>query len=431
MGPKILVISNEAFSDSGSNSRTMKNLLINLPKKTIAQFYLHGIPDRDFCGNYFRVSDGDSLNTFLGKKKKSSDQATVTAGTNTGTMSKPASKPRPKPRRSYRNLVLRNLVWQSRRWWKSDFTKFYQDFQPDIVLLQAGDAPFMYAIARQIANACNARLMMYNSESYVLKRKMYANTKDRDFWHFWLMRSLKYQYRKFMKQVDYCIYSLEALEAAYQAQYPHPGKSCSLYTVSEMEPLTDEHTDIFRLLYCGNLGVGRDQPLAELAQALYSVDKTAVLDIYGKFTSQRSKDLVCQNPNVCYHGLVDYREIPGLMCKASMLVHCENSSRLENLRYAFSTKIADSIASTRPFLVYASREYPFVQYLEKYRCAHIAENREELQSVLKKCMDDLQYCDQFAQNAQAVAAKNHNQDANYRRMTKIFDLICPSSEEST
>lgn len=414
MNSRILIISNEPFSDVNSNGRTIKNFLLTVPKQNLAQFYLHGSPDWEFCDNYFHVSDRDALNAFSWRKPQT--QAKPTATTVCSVLTE-------KPRRSYRNLVLRNIVWQSMLWWKKDFDVFLDRFRPEIVLLQAGDAPFMYKIAIKIAKRYNARLMMYNSEHYVLKKRMYASADKNLFWHDCLMRSLKAQYRRFMKKVDFCIYNTEALEKAYQEKYPHKGKSCTLYTTSEMPCLSDNSGETFHLLYCGNLGVGRDRPLNELAKVLYEVDEAAQLDIYGKFVSESSRKQLCANPNVVYHGFVDYSEIPEIMSKASMLVHCESNDRLENLRYAFSTKIADSLASTRPFLVYASREYPFVQYLCDNACAHIAGSQEELKETLLRCRAK-EYRNRNIGNAKKIAEKNHNKIANGQKIQEIMDSLC-------
>lgn len=411
---KVLIISSEALSKSSSNGRTMMNMLNSIQAENLAQFYIHGTPDQSICSSYFGVSDNDALRAFLGKEK-------IPKAENKTFDDKP--KAEHKPQKSYRNLVLRNIVWQSMLWWKSDFDEFLLNFNPNIILLQAGDAPFMFAITLKIAKKFNAKLMMFNTESYVLKKVMYASVDKSVFWHGILMSSLKKQYKRFMDKADFCIYSLEALEAAYQEKYPHKGKSCTLYTVSELGALPDCSGEPFSLLYCGNLGVGRDVPIDELAKALYDVDKNAKLDIYGKFISDESQKTVCANPNVCYHGFVDYSEIPNLMSRASMLVHCENNGRLENLRYAFSTKIADSISGNRPFLVYASREYPFVKYLSDNQSAHIASDYDELKTVLKRCIGDKQYLYKYISNAMALSAQNHNSDVNCRKFEAIIDKL--------
>ncbi len=416
MEANVLVISNEAFSTSGSNGRTMRNLLLDVPKQNLAQFYLHGTPDTECCENYFKVSDQDALRAFLGKKPlPASEKAESHDKQDDGEK---------KPSKSYRNLALRNIIWQSRRWWKQDFDRFLNDFCPNIVLLQAGDAPFLLALARKIAKKYGAKLMLYTSEGYVLKKRMYASVKWNAFWHFVLMRSLKKQHKKFMKRADFCIYSTESLEEAYQAKYPHKGKSTVFYTVSEQEPLPDRSAQPFRLLYCGNLGVGRDKPLAEIAKVLHELDETAVLDIYGKFKDQETQDAVCANPSVHFHGFVSYDQIPVLMSEASMLVHCENEERLENLRHAFSTKIADSLAVARPFLVYASRKYPFVQYLEKHDCAHIAADADELKAVLQRCMADSGYLNQHTEAAKTVAKTNHSKAETAKAMSRLLKRMC-------
>ncbi len=456
MEQRILVVSNEAFSDSSSNGRTLKNLLLGIPVESIAQFYLHGTPDTDFCHRYFQVSDHDALRAFLGKtpvkiipeknqqavdasvKSFDSNRSSLPIAETVFNTSAQASEEKPsvskeqkisipspvQPVKSYRNRVIRNVVWQSYRWWKQDFSQFLQTFQPTVVLLQAGDAPFMYAIARRIAKRYGARLMMYNSESYVLKKQMYASRKPSKFWHFWLMSSLKKQYRKFMKKADYCVYSTEALEAAYQSKYPHPGKSTALYTVSTMQQLSPTPADDrFHILYCGNLGVGRAPVLNEIADILKELDPTIVLDIYGKFPSDSVCAAICRNENVHYGGVVPYSQVPTLMSKASLLLHCEHPDRLENLRYAFSTKIADCLASGIPFLVYAPREYPFVVYLEKASAAHVAANKGELIQVVKQCKEDEQYRNQHIPNALTLAADNHSVKSVSANMKQIMTDI--------
>lgn len=409
---KILIVSNEGFSQSSSNGRTLMNLLKDIPKEYLAQFYLHGDCDKTFCSMYFKISDKDALSAFLHRKKDvvNNQRNEINNGTK-------------KIKKSLRNRVLRNIIWQSMYWWQKEFNSFLDKFKPEIVLLQAGDSPFMYLIARKISEKYKTKLIMFNTESYVLKKQMYSSISGEKFWHFLLMSSLKKQYKKFMKKADFCIYNMEELENAYQKKYPHKGKSTTLYTISELRELLDNSNNNFSLLYCGNLGVGRDTSLNELAKVLYEVDKMAKLDIYGKFISDESKKMICSNPNVNYHGFVDYSFIPNLMSKSSMVIHCENNDRLENLKYAFSTKIADCMASARPFLVYASRKYPFVKYLEKNNCAHIANDSKELKEILKKCINDKSYRKKYIENAKKIALKNHNLEENSKKLIKILQNI--------
>lgn len=410
---RILVVANECFSGGSSNGRTMMNLLRGIPSEQLAQFYLHGTPDTDFCKRYFCVSDKDALCAFLHMKPLMNTEDSAKTG--------PSTRFEKKVIRSCRNLVLRNTVWMSYRWWDERFAKFLEEFAPTVVVLQAGDMPFMFAIARRIAKSRKIPLILYNSESYVLKDKLYSGVSKRSFWHKILQNNLKREYKKIMSIARYCIYSTEYLESRYQERYPHPGRSTTLYTVSEMPLLPEiKERQEFHLLYCGNLGVGRAEALAETAKVLYETDRRAVLDVYGKFVSKEDEAAVCGNPNVRYGGVIPYSEIPYQMSRSDMVFHCENNDRLYNLRGAFSTKIADSLASGRPFLVYASREYPFVQYLERNKSAHIAETPEELAKVLSRCMEDDSYRKQYVENGVQLAGEKHSIAANCSRMCEIL-----------
>ena len=118
-----------------------------------------------------------------------------------------------------------------------------------------------------------------------------------------------------------------------------------------------------------------------------------------------------------------YEAIPDILRQADMVMHCENKDRLANLRTAFSTKIADSLAVGTPFLVFADREYPFVKYLLRNQCAHIAGNAEELKVVLRQCRNDLTYRYQFVENALLTAAENHSTKGNCRKFNAIIETI--------
>ena len=424
---RMLVISNEPFCSGSSNGRTLMNLLKNYDKQSLAQFYLHGTPDLEFCSRYFHVSDRDALNAFLHRKKTHSAPA-ASQGKREG--EKPAGeKPvgeKPALSRSCRNLYFRDLIWDSRAWWSRDFDAFLEAFAPQVVLIQGGDAPFLFALACRIARKYSAKLMQFTTENYVLKRYMYSDGDKEKFWHFFLKNRMKRRYAAFMKQASYNIYSTEQLEADYQQRYPHPGKSVVLYTVTELLDLPKPEraeNDHFRVVYCGNLGVGRAQPLAQLAGVLHQVDPQAVLEIYGRFVDGGDKKLVCSQPGVDYRGMIPYDEVPGLLQGADMILHCENPERLVNLRTAFSTKIADSLAVGTPFLVYADKRYPFVQYLLKNRCAHVAQDTEELKTVLTACRNDTEYRRQYVEQALATARRNHSAQQNCARFNQIVEQL--------
>ena len=417
--PKVLIISNGCFNKSDSNGRTIMNFFVGYPKDKIAQFYLHGEPDFNVCKNYYQVSDMDALVAFRSFGKFTKDGLVKQKGQDAKSTVK--SK---KHAKTCLNRVLRDIVWRSYRWWNTHFDKFLKDFNPEVVLVQAGDSPFMLHITRKIAKKYNIPIVMYNSENYVLKKRMYSFVKNGDIWYTILKNRLKKEYRKLMKNVSYCIYNTEYLEDCYQKAYSHKGKSIALYTITEMMDCSSNQVpDIFTLLYCGNLGVGRSETLNEMAKVLKEVDDNARLVICGKFPSESLEKLVCGNLNVDYKGFVNYDEVPNIISKSTMVVHCENPERLEDLKGAFSTKIADCLACGKPFLVYALKEYPFVKYLERNNAAHIAENVEEFKDIIASCINSVEFRNKFIKNSLKLAKERHNCYKTTEEMLKILQKV--------
>ncbi len=410
--PRVLLISNEGLAESSSNGRTMAKLLKSYDAEQIAHFYLHGEQNYSICMNCFCVSDTDALNAFLGRKVKNEKRE--------NSQSKPAIS---KKKRTCFLLVLRNIVWSSFRWWNKSFDVFLEDFRPEVIIFQAGDSPFMYKIVERIRIKFQIPVILFSTENYVLKDKLFSSAKRYSPWHLLLKCLLRRQHARLMKSVSYCVYNTEVLENDYRIRYPSTTKSATIYTSSEFVPISRPETETgeFTLLYCGNLGVGRAEMLCEVAQVLLNVDLSARLIIYGRFISKEEQDMVCQNKNVIYKGIVPYEQIPELMQKSSMLLHCENPKRLKNLRTAFSTKIADSLSSGRPFLVYASRKYPFVEYLAKHQAAIIAGDSNELNVILRKCIYDFNYRYSYVSNAILLATVNHSIKNNSERFS---DIIC-------
>lgn len=413
MNTRLLIIANSAMNESSSNGRTLMNLLSEFKADELAQFYINGTPDFSCCKHYYHISDNMAVKSVVKPSFRKSIQGKVNP-CDTHEKVKSTAQQSKKIAKSCRNKYIRSLIWSTQRWWTADFEKFLDEFSPDAVLLYAGDAPFMYDIARAIAKKRRIPLYMYNCENYVLKEVLYASAKKHSIWHILLKNRLKKAYSRFMKDVKYCFYITEYLENQYQLVFPHHGKSHAVYTAANMKDYRNEHIkpDNFTLLYCGNLGVGRPLALLSLANVLYSVDPDAKLKIFGAFTDQESEEQLTGCPNVIFGGRISYDQVLEETKNCSMVIHCENPERVKNLQSAFSTKLADYLSCGVPMIIYAIREYPFVQYLEENHAAHIAADEAELKTVLSECISNEIYRNKFVVNALNLADKNHNLKKN-------------------
>ena len=158
MTPKVLVISNECFSKTSSNGRTLGNFFVGWPKERLAQFYLTGMPDSHYCDRHFQVSDQQALNALIGRENKGGE----VVPTNEENVPAQFSKSGKKTTRNALTMLGRNAIWSSGAWQKNGYWNWVDAFKPDIVLLQAGDCAFMYDLAAKTAKRQNAKLVIYN-----------------------------------------------------------------------------------------------------------------------------------------------------------------------------------------------------------------------------------------------------------------------------
>jgi spore maturation protein CgeB len=417
---KLLIISNECLSNSSSNGRTLKNFLIGWDKEKIAQFCVKfSLPDYSICNNYYYVSDKQAIYSLLRKEHvRESIEDKQRMGLNS---SKKFVGTNPKKRNAV-TMLLRDIIWQSNQWMGDDFLNWVENFSPDIILLQAGDNGFMLKLARNLSEKYNLPLIIYNSENYYFKEYDYFRATGIAHWFYPIYR--KHFHKQFdltMKRANKSVYICETLQEDYDRVFGLPSET--IYTATEMKERKKYYKNHnFRVSYLGNVGVGRSEPLIEIAKILHELDSNCYLDVYGKIPDISIKKMFDKCNGIRCKGFVSYDECVKIMHESDLIVHAENFSPFfrEGLKRAFSTKIADSLACGTSFLLYAPEEIACSQYLKKYEAAFVATSKKELKEILTMLYNDPSKRLMHIKKAKDLVKKNHSMDKNARRFQKII-----------
>ena len=423
--PRLLVIANCCLSDSTSNGRTLKNFLIGWPKDKLAQFCIHfDAPDYSICDNYYRVSDRDALNAFEhkgtkngavglkgGQQKKISD--TVSAG----------SSSYKKTSRNAFTAYLREIVWSSKKWKGEYFDNWVKNFAPDIILFQAGDNGFLCKLCLEISNGYNIPIVVYNSESYYFKNFDHMRSSGwKKLFYSVYKRRFRKDFRRLMAKAHSAVYCCDMLTEDYRMAFDTPG--VTIYTATEVKPCdkSDAAHHTFKISYLGNLGVGRSDGLITIANALQSISPDLRLDIYGKIPNDSIKNAFDSCPGINYKGFVSYDQVKDVMRDSDVLVHTENFSDYyrKDLKYAFSTKIADSLASGTCFLLYAPVEIAASQYLIRNNAAYVVSDENELKETLERLINDPESRNKYLLNARELVEENHVYSKNSEAFQRIL-----------
>lgn len=414
--PRLLVISNECLSMVSSNGRTLRNFLIGWPKENLAQFHIRNTaPDDTVCDNYFYVSDGDALKAFINGKSvngvKTRDQNIINQAT------APVKR-----KRNAVTMLIRELIWNSKRWAGAEFEKWLQDFMPEMVLIQAGDCGFMLRLAREIAKRYDIPLIIYNSEGYYFKKKDYFNSgRAAKMLYPVFQRYFCKEFEKTIRLAEKSIYCCDKLKKDYDACFALPSEV--VYTATEItsEKKKKENNPL-KISYLGNLGVGRHTGLVEIGENLQRISTDLRLDVYGKIQSNQVKEALEQCAGIVYRGFVSYEDVVKIIHNSDILVHTESFSDFakEDLKYAFSTKIADSLASGRCFLVYAPEGMACSEYLKDNKAAYVVERQADLRPVLEKLCCNPGAREAYIDNAIKLVEAQHNGKKNAELFQRIL-----------
>lgn len=413
----ILVLANNPLSDMGSNGRTFKNFFSLEDRERLAQIYIFGeAPAFDVCSRFFRVGDGEVLRACLhrtdaGHEIREADAPlSVTAGS------------KRKVRKSPFTMLVRDFFW-NRRVWRKRVNAWIDAFSPDAVVLQAGDSPFMYRWAVEIARERGIPLAIYNSEDYYFKKYDFMRSRGVShllypFYH----RRLRRAVREALAYATISVYISEDLKRTYDVEFEKPSEY--IYTATSVLPNKDNVKEgVFS--YLGNLGINRHKGLIKIAEALSRIDSSYRLDVYGKLPNKEVGEAFAACEAIRYRGLVDYATVCRVMGESTLLFHTESFEEFyrRDIRHGFSTKIADSLASGSCFVIFAPPELSCTKYLKANACACVIDCEDELEAKLREVIGNRELRRTLVERAIAVAIHNHDAETNRARMASILNEL--------
>lgn len=415
---KLLIISHNCLSKTGSNGRTLANYLQGWPKDKIAQFYIHSEnPDFDICEQYYCMTDSSIARSILKRTPagyKVEKDTIQNSNLNKANISVKA--------KSKNSIVfsLREMAWKSKLWNRHDFYEWLESVAPEVILVQAGDAGFLLDLAVAVGKSFGASIIVYNTEGYYFKNNSYFSENWlSQFFYSGLNRRFKKSYEKLIRASKGEIYNCDLLKNDYEKIF---------HTTSSVIMNTSEFTEeeVFypkkrQIIYAGNLGLFRHKSLIEFANALKKVQSDMVIDVYGKVPNEEVKKEIEHCDGIKMHGFIPYEELKQKLRESKYLLHVESFEPFyrEDLKYAFSTKIADSLAAGSCLFLYAPENMAISQYLNGKNAAELITEQSNLEMQIRNVLINSEISKTYAKNGRELALKNHNISIN----KNIFQML--------
>ena len=146
-----------------------------------------------------------------------------------------------------------------------------------------------------------------------------------------------------------------------------------------------------------------------------------VIDVYGKVPNEEVKKEIEHCDGIKMHGFIPYEELKQKLRESKYLLHVESFEPFyrEDLKYAFSTKIADSLAAGSCLFVYAPENMAISQYLNGKNAAELITEQSNLEMQIRNVLINSEISKTYAKNGRELALKNHNISIN----KNIFQML--------
>jgi len=168
-----------------------------------------------------------------------------------------------------------------------------------------------------------------------------------------------------------------------------------------------------RMVYTGNLLIGRAVSLVEISKAMANINKDGervTFDIYSA-TVPDEKTLSYLNSNGChFRGRVPKSEVDGIQESADIVVFAESLERKHRMdaRLSFSTKLTDYFKNGKCIFAIGDKAIAPIIYLRENDCAIIANEYSEIEERLRFLIENPKKIGEFSRKAYECGMKNHN-----------------------
>lgn len=422
--PRLLVISNNSLSSNDSNGRTLSGFLYGRPKSSIAQIYISGEePQSEVCDRFFRITDKDIIKGFQNPKNIGNEVTNLKE-------SKALNGNGKKIKKTVFTVMARDFIWNTGIWYNEKLKKWIDDFKPQVILFFTGESTFTFKMTLKIAKQYDLPIIAFNTEGYYFNKKNHLRrSKASAVLYPVFYKAFVKNFNRVMERTSFIIHANNKLKNDFDECFDVP--SMALYTSTNVEK-TDFKTigETPRISYLGNLGVGRHISLCELAVVLQSINKKYKIDVYGKIPNNEVKNAFNNCKGIDYKGIVSYAEVVEIMHESDLLVHTENFGKftVRDLKYAFTTKIADSLACGRCFFLYAPAELACTEYLKDITCT--VSDKSELKGTLSELLTNEKLQRKYISASLQAAEKNHCTDENCVRFEEIIMKVVNDYEST-
>lgn len=410
--PKVLSISLSTWrKDSGIHTQT--DLFKYYDPDRVAQIYTKSdLPNTPVCNSFFRISENEVIKSVYKRKPvgcRVSNGAEASEKEARAIDAEKALYAKAHKNKSWAMTLARECVWFLGRWKTKELDKFIEEEAPDVYFVPIYPVAYMGWIQLHILKKYPRPYVCYLADDNYTYKPCGKNPFA--YMHRFILR------RAVKKLADNCtemftITKTEAIETD-ECFGTHSVVLTKGIDFEDREFVEKAVSDPIKMVYTGNLLIGRDASLVAISKALEKINENGekiTLDIFST-TVPDDKTLKMLNSNGChFRGRVPKSEVDGIQESADVVIFVESLEKEHRMdaRLSFSTKLTDYFKNGKCIFAIGDKEIAPIIYLRENDCAVIANEYSEIEERLRSLIDDPEKIKAYSRKAFDCGMKNHN-----------------------
>ena len=429
MHPRILIIATTPYSENYS-SRSLDAYFHFWEKENIAQIFTRNIvPTKGHCGELFQISDSKLLKRWLHKTKNTGTvyhyDELADSGVNQiiddSAMQKLGTKHTPTIE------ILRRMLWRKKYWCTDQLNEWLDKFKPECIFYNFSNHIFTQQIALYVAERYEIPIITAIGDDF------YFNDQKSLSPAYHLYRSIfkKLTRRILTKKNGSAVYVSDKIRDKYNNEFGLDGETVYFNSTVARKPFSPINTEKPVIAYFGNIRLGRNNSLLDIATALGRIRPTYTLEVFAGESDPYYYEPLQNHPNIKYGGKIPYSEVltRTAECDAVVVVEGFREEDLAFTRYSLSTKAADALSCGSMIIAYGPESAGVIDYLKRTGAAMVCTNPERLQEFLETLLCDVALQKEYYDRSITVANRNHTVTGSTTTFEKLTDRVVGSNKQ--
>lgn len=429
--PKILAISLSTWRKD-SSIHTQTDLFKFWEPDKVSQIYLKSdLPNTDVCSRFFQISEHAIIKSVIGRKpvgREVKNTESIDAETQKALASENALYKKAHKKKSWFLTVVREFVWKSGRWKTKALDRYISDVNPDVYFVPIYPTVYTGWIQLYIIKKFPKPYVCYLADDNYSYAACGSNP-----WallHRWMLR------RVVRKLATNCteMFTITQIEGD-ETDRDFGTKSVVLTKGIDYSNLKFDnrppHKPI-KMVYIGNLLIGRASSLAAISKAMENINKDGTKIVFDIYTPTALDDETAKqlNSNGCkLHDPVPLHEVKQILKDADIVVFVESLDKKHRFdaRLSFSTKLTDYFASGKCIFAIGDKAIAPIKYLKQNDCAVICTSYDQIENNLKELTDNPDLITEYGYKAFETGRKNHEES---KVKNTFISTICRAVEKN-